>query len=256
MRALRRGPADGNVFAELVTEVQQYVGPVLPGQRVRAVPGAGTNVPIWILGSGTFGASLAAERGLPFAFAAHIAPRALREAAQVYRARFKPSAAHARPYLMVCLPLVAAASDAEAQFLATTMFQRSLALFRGEGLTMLPPVADMSAIWSEAEEVAVRGMLSAAIIGGPATVLKRLEQVLASTQADELMFSSNFYHAEHRLRSIEIVAGLHGPQRLAGALERVDQARRSARPDCAPWRRPSHRHRRGRPGDLVCQRLL
>lgn len=172
------------------------------------MPGVGTKVPIWILGSGTFGAALAAERGMPFAFAAHIAPQALRDAASLYRAKFQPSAAYARPYLMVCLPLVAADSDEEAQFLATTMFQRTLALVRGEGLTMLPPVADMASRWSQSEENLVRGMLDAAIIGGPETVAMRLEQVLAVTRADELMFSSNFYHAAHRLRSSEILAQL------------------------------------------------
>jgi luciferase family oxidoreductase group 1 len=208
MRALRRSPADGGSFPEQVAEVQMLLGPEIPGQRVRAVPGVGTKVPIWILGSGTFGAALAAERGMPFAFAAHIAPQALRDATSLYRAKFQPSAAYAHPYLMVCLPLVAADSDEEAQFLATTMFQRTLALVRGEGLTMLPPVADMASRWSQSEENAVRGMLDAAIIGGPETVARGLEQVLAVTRADELMFSSNFYHAAHRLRSIEILAQL------------------------------------------------
>lgn len=208
MRALRRSPADGDTFPEQVAEVQMLLGPELPGQRVRAVPGVGTAVPVWILGSGTFGAALAAERGMPFAFAAHIAPQALREAAAVYRARFQPSAAYARPYLMVCLPLIAAASDDEAQYLATTMFQRTLALVRGEGLTMLPPVADMASRWSRGEENAVRGMLGAAIVGGPETVAMALERVLSETRADELMFSSNFYDPADRLRSSGIVAQL------------------------------------------------
>lgn len=208
MRALRRSAADGASFPDQVAQVQTLLGPEAPGQRVRAVPGAGTKVPVWILGSGTFGAALAAERGMPFAFAAHIAPQALRDAAALYRARFKPSAAHARPYLMVCLPLVAADTDERAQFLATTMFQRTLALVRGEGLTMLPPVADMASRWSPGEADAVRAMLAAAVIGGPKTVALALERVLAETAADELMFSSNFYHAADRLRSSGIVAGL------------------------------------------------
>ncbi|WP_020655525.1 LLM class flavin-dependent oxidoreductase [Massilia niastensis] len=208
MRALRRSPADGNSFPDQVAEIQMLLGPDMPGQRVRAVPGVGTRVPLWILGSGSFGAALAAERGMPFAFAAHIAPQALHEAAALYRARFQPSLALARPYLMVCLPLVAAESDEEAQFLATTMFQRSLALVRGEGLSMLPPVADMGARWSRSEEQAVRNMLGAAVVGGPETVAKELERVLAATGADELMFSSNFYHAADRLRSSRIVAEL------------------------------------------------
>ncbi|MFJ1467618.1 LLM class flavin-dependent oxidoreductase [Massilia orientalis] len=210
MRALRRSAGDGGGFPDQVADIQRLLGPDMPGQRVRAVPGVGTGVPVWILGSGTFGAALAAERGLPFAFAAHIAPQALHEAAHVYRSTFQPSAVGARPYLMVCLPLVAADSDEKAQFLATTMFQRSLALVRGEGLTMLPPVADMGPHWRPDEEEAVRSMLAAAIVGGPATVARGLEQVLSTTGVDELMFSSNFYHAADRLRSAEIVAQLRG----------------------------------------------
>jgi luciferase family oxidoreductase group 1 len=224
MRALRRSPADGNSFPDQVAEIQMLLGPEVPGQRVRAVPGVGTRVPVWILGSGTFGAALAAERGMPFAFAAHIAPQALHDAATLYRTKFKPSSAYAKPYLMVCLPLVAADSDDEAQFLATTMFQRALALVRGEGLTMLPPVADMASWWSPSEEQAVRSMLGAAIVGGPETVAQGLERVLAATRADELMFSSNFYHAADRLRSSEIVARLRFEAMLHPAL--VDDLRR------------------------------
>jgi luciferase family oxidoreductase group 1 len=210
MRALRRSAADGGTFPDQVAEIQRLLGPDMPGRRVRAVPGTGTGVPVWILGSGTFGAALAAERGLPFAFAAHIAPQALHAAAQLYRSTFRPSGACAQPYLMVCLPLVAAATDEKAHFLATTMFQRSLALIRGEGLTMLPPVADMGPRWNPDEEQAVRGMLDAAVIGGPETVARGLERVLSATGADELMFSSNFYDAADRLRSAEIVARLRG----------------------------------------------
>lgn len=206
MRALRRSTAGGDSFPDQVAQVQALLGPEQPGQHVRAVPGTGTQVPVWILGSGTFGAALAAERGMPFAFAAHIAPQALREAAALYRARFQPSAAYPRPHLMVCVPLVAAESDERARFLATTMYQRTLALVRGEGLTMLPPVADMTPLWNPAEQAAVQSMLAAAIVGGPQTVERELERVLAETQADELMFSSNFYHAADRLRSCTIVA--------------------------------------------------
>lgn len=217
MRALRRSVADGGGFPDQVAEIQMLLGPEAPGQRVRAVPGVGTGVPVWILGSGTFGAALAAERGLPFAFAAHIAPQALHAAADLYRSTFQPSRACAQPYLMVCLPLVAADSDKMAQFLATTMFQRGLALIRGEGLTMLPPVADMGRRWNPGEEQAVRGMLGAAVIGGPATIARELERVLSATRADELMFSSNFYRSADRLRSAEIVARLRGEAMAASS---------------------------------------
>lgn len=215
MRALRRGPADAVSFADQVEQVQALLGPELPGQQVRAVPGVNTNVPVWILGSGTGGAALAARRGLPFAFAAHIAPQALQEAAALYRASLEPSPTLAHPYLMVCVPLVAADSDEQAQFLATTMFRRTLALLRGEGLAMLPPVSDMTGLWSHAEERAARAMLAAAIIGGPRTVGAALEQLIATTGADELMFSSNFYHAADRARSITIVANLRAQAREA-----------------------------------------
>lgn len=207
-RALRRGASDGGGFPDQVAEIQMLLGPEIPSQQVRAIPGTGTRVPVWILGSGSFGAALAAERGLPFAFAAHIAPQALHEAANLYRSTFQPSSVCAEPYLMVCLPLVAADTDKKAQFLATTMFQRGLALIRGEGLTMLPPVADMGPRWNSSEEHAVRSMLGAAIIGGPATVAQGLERFLSTTRADELMFSSNFYDPADRLRSAEIVACL------------------------------------------------
>jgi luciferase family oxidoreductase group 1 len=220
MRALRRSTAGGDSFPDQVAQLQTLLGPELPGQHVRAVPGAGTQVPVWILGSGSFGAALAAERGMPFAFAAHISPQALHDAAALYRAQFRPSAALARPYLMVCLPMVAAESDERARFLASTMYQRTLALVRGEGLTMLPPVADMAPLWSKGEQEAARAMLAAAVVGGPQTVARELERVLAATQADELMFSSNFYHAADRLRSSKIAARLRsGAARLQAPQE-------------------------------------
>jgi luciferase family oxidoreductase group 1 len=206
-RALRgERTSDRDDFPELVAEVRSLLGPICPGQQLIATPGSGTNVPMWILGSGLFGARLAAKMGLPFAFAAHFAPRYVGEAIKVYRKQFQPSLAFAKPHVMVTVPLVAAETDEEAAFLATTMQQRTLALIRGQGLCIYPPTHSMAALWSEDEKRGVDDMLAAAIVGGAATVRLRIESLLADTDADELMFSSNFYDANKRLKSFQIVA--------------------------------------------------
>jgi luciferase family oxidoreductase group 1 len=206
-RALRGDRAtDRDDFPAQVAEVRSLLGPVFPEQQLFARPGSGTEVPMWILGSGLFGARLAAKIGLPFAFAAHFAPRYASDAIKMYREQFEPSSSHAEPYVIVTVPLVAAETDDEAVFLATTMQQRALALIQGRGLSIYPPTRSMSALWSADEKRGVEDMLAAAIVGGPATVRERLERLLADTAADELMFSSNFYDANKRLDSFRIVA--------------------------------------------------
>jgi luciferase family oxidoreductase group 1 len=207
MRALRRERlGDGEDFPDQVAELQRLLGPARPGQRVIAMPGVGTEVPIWILGSSLFGAQLAAQLGLPYAFASHFAPRYLHEAIKLYREQFRPSAVLKKPYLMLGIPLVAAPSDEEAAFLATTAQQRILALLRGQSLAMQPPTHDMDKLWLPQEKSAVADFLGAAIVGSPQTGKAKLDQLLLQTGADELMFVSNFYNPADHLRSCEIVA--------------------------------------------------
>jgi len=209
MRALRRGSTDNSVeFPSQVDELRKLLAPARPGQEVVATPGEGTEVPLWILGSGVHGAALAARMGLPFAFAAHIAPSGMNEAIRIYRAQFRPSYHLETPYVLVTVPLVAADTDSEAHYLATTVQQRTLALIRGQGLSMLPPVDDMTALWTPSERETVEHLLSAAIVGGPETVLAGLETLVAKTEADELMLASNIYDPAARLHSYEIVARL------------------------------------------------
>ena len=207
-QALGRTPADGDRFPDQVAQLRQFLGPVAAGQRVQAVPGAGSNVPIWLLGSSTFSAHLAGTLGLPFAFAAQFAPRFLFEALEVYREQFRPSAVLDKPYAMVGLPVIAAPTDAEANFLATSAFQRVLRLRRGQPLYVPPPVETMDGVWADFERGMVEEHFSAGIIGGPETVAAGLKAFQEKTGADELMLHSEFYRHEDRLRSYSIVADL------------------------------------------------
>jgi luciferase family oxidoreductase group 1 len=212
MRALRRERlGDGDDFPDQVAELRALLAPARPGKRLIAMPGVGTEVPIWILGSSLFGAQLAAQMGLPYAYASHFAPRYLHAAIKIYREQFKPSAALGKPYVMLGIPLVAAPSDEEAEFLATTAQQRILALLRGQSLAMQPPTEDMDKLWLPQEKSAVADFLGAAIVGGPQTVKAKLDQLLLQTEADELMFVSNFHDPAHHLRCCEIVASLRTP---------------------------------------------
>jgi luciferase family oxidoreductase group 1 len=184
-------------------------------QRPIAYPGAGTNVPVWLLGSSTYSAQLAGQLGLPFAFASHFAPALLLEALEAYRAEFRPSQYLERPYTMAGVPLVAAESDAEARRLATSALQRNLRLIRGEPLFVPPPVETMDGLWSPAEQFAVESRLKAAAIGGPDTVRRKLANFVEQTRVDEVIFTSDLYDHRHRLRSFEIAADVMSRQTLA-----------------------------------------
>ncbi len=214
-RALRRDPSAADDFPDQVRELLAFLGPPVPGQRVKAIPGAGSNVPVWLLGSSTFSAQLAAFLGLPFAFAAHFAPRLLHQALELYRGNFQPSAAWPRPHAMVGLPVIAAGSDHEARRLATSAQQQILNLVRHQPTPVPPPVDTMDGLWSAAEEAAVRDFLGAAIIGGPDAVKAGLEAIADSTGADELIIHSGFYRHADRRRSYEIVAQAAGLAPLA-----------------------------------------
>ena len=206
-RALRRersGSADD--FPEDVAELVRYLGPRTPEQRVIAMPGTNTNVPIWLLGSSLFSAQLAGERGLPYAFASHFAPRYMHEAIRVYRNHFKPSAVLDKPYVMLGVPLVAADTDERADYLATSVFQRILALMRGQSLVQRPPVETMNGLWLPHEREAVMDFLGLAMIGSPQKIRAKLEVLIEQTQADELIFTCDLYEHADRLHSYELLA--------------------------------------------------
>ncbi|CUB06562.1 MULTISPECIES: LLM class flavin-dependent oxidoreductase [Tepidiphilus] len=208
-RALRRdrlGSADD--FPADVEELEYLLGPAQDGQRVVAMPGVGSQVPLWLLGSSLFSAQLAAAKGLPYAFASHFAPRYMHEAIRLYRENFRPSAVLDEPYVMLGVPLVAAPTDEEAQYLATTVFQRVLALIRGQSLRLKPPVRSMQSLWLPHEQDAVGSFLGMAVIGGPEKVRARLDAILEQTGADELIFTCDVYDPDARLRSFDILAGL------------------------------------------------
>ncbi|MFJ1298654.1 LLM class flavin-dependent oxidoreductase [Pseudomonadota bacterium AL_CKDN230030165-1A_HGKHYDSX7] len=205
--ALRRSPRSGLEFPQLLDELRAFFAPERPGQQVRAIPGAGLDIPIWLLGSSDFSARLAAELGLPFSFAGHFSPEGM-AAMRLYRHLFKPSATLAKPYAMIGVPVIAAPTDEEAQFLSSTQQLKFLSLIRGNRLQLQPPVQDIDNHWNEMERAAVAQRLGASIVGGPDTVKRKLEALIAQTEADEVMIVSDFYEHAHRLRSYEIVANL------------------------------------------------
>ena len=207
MRALRRDRLEtADDFPRDVAELQRLLAPAQPGQRLVATPGAGTNVPIWLLGSSLFSAQLAAERGLPYAFASHFAPRLLLQATDLYRRLFKPSATLAKPYVVIGVPVIAAPSDEEAQFLASSTYQRVLGILTGDRRLLLPPVENFAAQLNPAEAEAVNDFLAAAVIGGPETVQAGLARLAQATRADEFMLVSDVFEPALRLRSLEITA--------------------------------------------------
>ncbi|MEA2179381.1 MAG: hypothetical protein QOG77_2678 [Solirubrobacteraceae bacterium] len=205
-QALRRDPMSANQFPQDVQELQAYLAPAQPGQRVQAVPGAGAEVPLWILGSSTFGAQLAAFLGLPYAFASHFAPDDLLPALQVYRDTFKPSAQLSAPYAMAGLNVVAAETDEEAQHLFTTIQQGFANIRRGRPGPYQPPVDDIEAYWNPAERAQAMHMLRYAVVGSRETVRAGLQEFADLTAADELMVVSAIFDHDARLRSYEILA--------------------------------------------------
>ncbi|MCJ0975691.1 LLM class flavin-dependent oxidoreductase [Pseudomonas sp. PS1] len=206
LRRDRMGSADD--FPADVEELQLLLGPRQRNQRVIAMPGMGSNVPIWLLGSSLFSAQLAAAKGLPYAFASHFAPRYMHEAIRLYRDNFKPSEVLDKPYVMLGVPLMAADTDEQAEYLATTAYQRILALVRGQSLVLVPPVRSMQGKWLPHEQDAVGSFLGMALIGGPEKIRARLDVLLEQTQAEELIFTCDFYETADRHRAFEIVAGL------------------------------------------------
>jgi len=206
-RALRRGlGSSGDTFPADVQELQSYLGTPEPGQRVQAVPGQGLKVPIYLLGSSTFSASLAAELGLPFAFASHFAPEMLHQALDIYRAHFRPSLTLAKPHVMVGVNVIAADTDAEAQRLFTSLQQVFLSLVRGRPRQLQPPVDDIHKLWTPVEAVHVDRMTRCSAVGGPGTFRQQIESLLDETQADELIATAHIHDQAARLRSFQIAA--------------------------------------------------
>ncbi|HEV7407705.1 MAG TPA: LLM class flavin-dependent oxidoreductase [Bradyrhizobium sp.] len=210
-RALRRDlGASAENFPRDVMELQALLGPLQPDQAVRAVPGAGLRVPIWLLGSSTFSAQLSAMLGLPFAFASHFAPAELMRALDVYRSRFQPSQQLREPYAIVGVNVFAANTDAEAQRLFTSLQQQFISLRRGTPGPLPPPVGNMDGHWSPMERAGVEQSLAYSVIGAPDTVERGLQALIAETRADELMLTAQIYDHAARLRSFEIAADVRG----------------------------------------------
>lgn len=206
-RALRRDPASADQFPQDVLELQALLAAPQPGQRVVAVPGAGTEVPLWILGSSTFGARLAAELGLPYAFASHFAPDALDEALRTYRRFFKPSKQLAQSYAMIGVNIIAADTDGEARRLATTQQMSVADRFRNARGLSKPPIDDIESYWTPMEKEQASHMLACSIVGSPETVRAGMESLVKLTGADELMVVSHIFDHPSRRRSYELVAG-------------------------------------------------
>ncbi|MFO7276672.1 MAG: LLM class flavin-dependent oxidoreductase [Pseudomonadota bacterium] len=206
VRALRRSPASADTFPDDVVELQSYFAPPREGQAVRAVPGAGLNVPVWILGSSVFGAQLAAMLGLPYAFASHFAPDALFHALRIYRESFRSSSQLDRPYTMAGVNVVAADTDDEARRLFTSVQQQFANLVRGSPGRLPPPIDDIDTYWTPLEKAQASAMLRYAFVGSGRTVRAGLERFVRETGVDELIVVSAIYDHAARLRSYEILA--------------------------------------------------
>jgi luciferase family oxidoreductase group 1 len=206
-RALRRNIADASDnFPQDVEELQSYFEPTAPNQKIRAVPGAGLRVPIWLLGSSLFSAQLAAQLGLPFAFASHFAPADMMQALQLYRAQFQPSRQLDHPYVMLGLNVITAETDAQARYLFTSVQQAFTNLRRGTPGQIPPPIDDIDSYWSPAEKASASMTLLCSAVGSPETVERRLLNFLEVTQPDEIITTSHIFDHTARLHSFELLA--------------------------------------------------
>jgi luciferase family oxidoreductase group 1 len=231
-RALRRNlDSDPDQFPQDVLELMRYLAPAEPGQRVLAIPGVGSNVPLWILGSSTFGAQVAAALGLPFAFASHFAPAMMMNAIDTYRRLFRPSRQQARPHVMLGFNVFAADTDAEAQLLATSMQQSFVNLRSGSPTPLPPPREGYERELPTAARAMLADVLANSAIGSPATVRKALTGFIERTRPDELMLTSQIFDHSARLRSYEIVAAMRDDlAAVGGSRERDTRGSEAARP--------------------------
>lgn len=208
LRALRRDAMAAESFPDDVLELQAFLAPAAAGQAIRAVPGAGTEVPLWILGSSLYGAQLAAMLGLPYAFASHFAPDALEEALALYRERFRPSRQLAGSYAMAGANIVVADSDEEARRLFTSVQMRFVGMVRNERGLLQPPIDDIDSYWTASERVHASRMLTCSFVGSPQTVESQLRGFVARTGIDELIVASAIYDQQAKLRSFELLRSL------------------------------------------------
>lgn len=216
--ALRRSLTnDGDEFPEQLEELRFFFRETVKGQQVQAVPGAGLNVPIWLLSSSGFSAHLAGVLGLPFAFAAHFSPEYTLPSLELYRKTFNPSEVLQKPYAMVALNVIAAETDEEAEFLATSQYQSFLNLVRQTPGKIPPPVENMNAIWNEREKALVASRTGGSIIGSRETVRRKLEEFLEASKADEIIVNAMIFDQAKRLRSYEIIAELFNAEKINSA---------------------------------------
>lgn len=207
--ALRRNlTSDVDQFPNDVLELLQYLGPADKQGKVRAIPGIGTNVPVWLLGSSTFSAQLAAKLGLPFAFASHFAPAQLFPALQIYHSSFKPSSFLKEPYTMACVNVIAADTDEDAKYLATSAYQLVLGLIRNNRKPLAPPTANMDALWSADERAAVNQMFYYSFVGSTDTLTKELTSFTENTGVNEVMITTHVFDMAAKLHSLELTASL------------------------------------------------
>lgn len=206
LRALRRDPSASEHFQQDVLELQAWLGAVQPGQRIEAVPGSNANVPIWILGSSLYGAQMAAAYGFPFGFASHFAPQMLDQALAIYRENFRPSKQQPKPHALVGVNIIAAATDEEARYLATSQQMSFANLVRGERKLTQPPIDNIDTYWTSQERAQASHMLNFSIVGDADTVRKGIITLIDRTQADELMIVSDTYDQDKRRESIAIIA--------------------------------------------------
>jgi luciferase family oxidoreductase group 1 len=207
------------MFPSQVTELLTYLSAENSAAPVRAVPGEGLDIPIWILGSSTDSAYLAAALGLPYAFASHFAPAQLHVALQLYRQHFRPSKYLAAPYAMACVNVIAADTNEEANFIATSFLQLAVGIITGKRKPLQPPVKNMSEIWSEYEEAAVSQMMAYSFIGDASTVQSGLFEFIEETKVDELMVVAHIYDQAARLKSFEMVAKMQKKHPAVSAKE-------------------------------------
>jgi luciferase family oxidoreductase group 1 len=208
--ALRRGNPDESEedFPNSVEELMNYFSPQTAGREVRATPGEGLNIPIWLLGSSMFSAQLAAALGLPYAFASHFAPAYLEPAVNIYRERFQPSKTLKEPYVMAAVNVFAADTDEEANYLFSSVQLMALGMIRRNQGPLQPPVNNMNDIWDQLEKFAVSERLKYSFVGSPSTIKNGLESFLNRIQVDEIMAVSHFYYHAKRLRSFEILSSI------------------------------------------------
>jgi luciferase family oxidoreductase group 1 len=206
LRALRRDPRAEQNYPRDVQELIAYLAPSETAQAVRAIPGQGAEVPVWILGSSLSSAELAALLGLPYAFAAHVQPKELLPAIQFYRENFKPSKQLAAPYVMACINLYAAETEHEARRHYSTHLLGLVRFFRGTIGPVQAPVDDIEAIWTPQEKGVIEHMNAVSIVGSPQTIAAKLKALFALTQADEIMIAGNFHDPEARIKSLQLVA--------------------------------------------------